>query len=93
MLLFAYHFREREKMKKWILVKKSDGERGNAGFKKIYQVIVEDNKVITSWGKAEETSPQGKQVKAFAFPYQANAFAYEKVEAKRTRGYEVILVA
>ncbi len=80
-------------MKKWILVKKSDGERGNAGFKKIYQVIVVDNQVITTWGKAEEVAPQGKQVKSFAFPYQANAFAYDKVEAKRTRGYELVLVA
>lgn len=78
---------------KWILVKKSDGERGNAGLKKIYQVIVEDNKVITMWGKAEEVSPQAKQVKTFAYPFLAKSYANDKVSSKLTRGYEVVLVA
>lgn len=78
---------------KWILVKKSDGDRGNAGLKKIYQVIVEDNKVITLWGKAEEVSAQAKQVKTFAYPYLASAYASDKVQSKITRGYEVVLVA
>lgn len=92
MLHYSYHLQKGEKMK-WILVKKSDGERGNAGLKKIYQVIVEDNKVITLWGKAEEVAPQAKQVKTFAWSYQAKAYAYNKVESKLTRGYEVVLVA
>jgi predicted DNA-binding WGR domain protein len=78
---------------KWILVKKSDGERGNAGLKKIYQVIVEDNKVITLWGKAEDVSAQAKQVKSFAYPFLAKAYANDKVQSKITRGYEVVLVA
>ena len=85
-------FRKGKKMK-WILVKKSDGERGNAGLKKIYQVIVEDNKVITLWGKAEDVSAQAKQVKSFAYPFLAKAYANDKVQSKITRGYKVVLVA
>lgn len=78
---------------KWILVKKSDGDRGQNGKKKIYQVIVEGNQVLTQWGKAEEATPQAKQQKSFAFPYLASAYAFDKVEAKKAKGYELILVA
>ena len=78
---------------KWILVKKSDGNRGNAGLKKIYQIILEDNKVLTQWGKAEEVAPQAKQEKTFAYPFIAKAYAMDKVEAKKAKGYEVVLVA
>ena len=78
---------------KWILVKKSEGNRGNAGLKKIYQIILDDNKVITQWGKAEEITPQAKQEKSFTWSYQAKAYAYDKVEAKVSKGYELILVA
>jgi len=78
---------------KWILVKKSDGNRGNAGLKKIYQVILEDDKVITQWGKAEEIAPQAKQEKTFAYSFLAKSYAREKVEAKMSKGYELVLVA
>ncbi len=77
---------------KWVLVKKSDGERGNNGLKKMYQVIVEDRKVITLWGKAEDNN-QAKQVKQFRYSYEAKAYAYNKVDSKVSRGYEVVLVA
>lgn len=78
---------------KWILVKKSDGNRGNAGMKKIYQVILDNDKVLTQWGKAEEATPQAKQEKTFAYPFIAKAYAYDLVNAKQSKGYELILVA
>lgn len=78
---------------KWILVKKSDGKRGNAGMKKIYQVILDNDKVLTQWGKAEEATPQAKQEKTFAYPFIAKAYAYDLVNAKKSKGYELILVA
>jgi predicted DNA-binding WGR domain protein len=78
---------------KWILVKKSDGNRGNAGMKKIYEIVLDNNKVLTQWGKAEEVAPQATQEKVFFYPFLAKAYAFEKVEEKKAKGYELILVA
>jgi predicted DNA-binding WGR domain protein len=77
-------------MKKLILVKNSDGQRGANGKKKIYEIVVVDNRVITSWGKAEELQKQQTQTKVFASSQQALWFAFDKQMAKEAKGYELV---
>ena len=50
-------------------------------------------KLLHFGGKAEEVAPQAKQIKSFAYPFLAKAYANDKVQSKLTRGYEVVLVA
>jgi hypothetical protein len=74
--------------KKWCLLKNSDGNRGLAGKKKIYEVTVDGTKVTYSWGMAEKSTRQtfvdyGKN--------ETSAFqlAMMKVNFKIESGYEI----
>lgn len=71
-----------------VLTSASQGERGQAGHKKVYEIIVDGNKVVLRWGKAEETKRQ-EQVKFFSYENAAYNFALEKKWAKVDKGYVV----
>jgi predicted DNA-binding WGR domain protein len=79
-------------MKKIVLVSKSQGERGQDGKKKVYEITVNGNVVTVSWGKAEVSARQ-TQVKRFINEYHAERFASEKKWAKLEKGYEVAFTA
>ena len=79
-------------MKKIVLVNKSEGQRGQDGKKKIYEIVIDGKKVTISWGKAEESKRQS-QVKFFGSEWSAENFANEKKWAKIERGYEVAFTA
>jgi predicted DNA-binding WGR domain protein len=74
--------------KKWCLLKKSDGTRGEADKKKIYEVIVLGNQLHTSWGMAEKTSRQ-HATQNFANAGAASQAAHTKIVEKLARGYEI----
>ena len=76
-------------MKKFILVKKSDGDRGLNGKKKIYEIVQEGTRVVMMWGKAEELNKQ-QNVKTFATERQAYWFALDKQWEKQNKGYELV---
>jgi predicted DNA-binding WGR domain protein len=78
-----------KEMKKFILVKKSDGERGQNNKKKIYEIVQEGTRVVMMWGKAEELKKQ-ESTKFFATERQAYWFALEKQMEKENKGYELI---
>ena len=90
MVKYSHTNRKGYKMKKLILVKNSDGQRGANGKKKIYEIVVVDNRVITSWGKAEELDKQQTQTKVFGSAQQALWFAYDKQWSKQAKGYELV---
>lgn len=73
---------------KWCLLKESDGARGAAGKSKVYEITVDGNAVICSWGMAEKASRQ-TSVTWFANGQAAAWGAREKVWAKEARGYKV----
>lgn len=79
-------------MKKVVLVSKSQGERGKEGKKKIYEIILEGNRVTISWGKAEAVSRQS-QTHYFANEWKALNFAEEKKWLKLGKGYELAFTA
>jgi len=74
--------------KKWCLLKQSDGARGDAGKKKVYEVRIADNVVYCEWGMAEKTSRQSSR-HIFGSAQSALRFAQEKVWSKVDRGYTV----
>lgn len=78
--------------KKWCLIKTSDGARGVAGKKKVYEVILDGTKVRTVWGMAEKDSRQ-TQVKNFFDPHYARQFAAMQVNAKIDKGYVLAYTA
>lgn len=79
-------------MSKIVLVAGSDGERGQDGKKKVYEIIVEDNFVTLMWGKAEEARRQSKRT-WFSNHSYAQMFANEKKWEKISRGYSVAYTA
>lgn len=79
-------------MQKTVLVHKSQGQRGQNGKKKIYEIVLDGNKVVLSWGKAEENARQ-TQTKWFANEVQAKWFAFDKKIQKMDKGYELVLTA
>ena len=79
-------------VKKIVLVSKSQGERGQDGKKKVYEIAVNGSVVTVSWGKAEVSARQ-TQVKRFVSAYHADKFASEKKWAKLEKGYEVAFTA
>jgi predicted DNA-binding WGR domain protein len=79
-------------MKKIVLVSKSQGDRGANGKKKVYEILIDGNKVTFSWGKAEESSRQ-TQTKMFQSAWYAEQVANEKKWAKIEKGYEVAFTA
>ena len=78
---------------KWILVKESDGHRGDAGKKKVYEIVLNGNTVTVMWGKCEDAHKQQTQVKEFANAYLATEWAEEQRHAKRKKGYNLLMVA
>jgi predicted DNA-binding WGR domain protein len=79
-------------MTKIVLISKSEGQRGQNGKKKVYEIVVEGSKVTVSWGKAEEAQRQ-TQTKFFGSEWQATNFANEKKWAKQDKGYELAYTA
>jgi predicted DNA-binding WGR domain protein len=75
-----------------ILASRSQGERGQNGKKKIYEIVVDGNRVIVRWGKAEEDTRQ-TQTKWFQSEWEAKSFATNKKWEKIDKGYELVLVA
>ena len=75
-------------MSKIVLIGSSDGERGQDGKKKVYEIIVEDNFVTLMWGKAEEARRQSKRT-WFSNHSYAQMFADDKMWEKIGRGYTV----
>lgn len=73
---------------KWALLKVSDGNRGINGKKKIYEILVEGNKVTFSWGMAEKTSRQTSVIIA-ANENMALYEAKQKLWDKIAGGYEI----
>lgn len=77
--------------KKWCLLKASDSGpmgRGQTGKQKVYEVTLDGLTLTTEWGMAEKTQRQ-RQVRTFRTQQAALAAAYEKVSAKRDRGYRI----
>lgn len=75
--------------KKFCLLKASDGTRGQAGKKKIYEVTVHGTKVTMSWGMAEKESRQTKTEEFYSDSY-ARQYGAVKVQEKMDKGYELV---
>lgn len=75
-------------MKKWALLKDSDGGRGAAGKSKIYEIVLDDNVVKTSWGMAEK-SGRARATKVFFNNNTAYAAARVKLYEKLDKGYHI----
>lgn len=78
---------------KWILVKESDGQRGDAGKKKVYEIVLDGKTVTVMWGKFEEAYGKQTQVKEFPNAFLAAEWAEEQRHAKRKKGYDLLMVA
>lgn len=74
--------------KKWCLLKESDGGRGAAGRKKVYEVTVDGTIVRTSWGMAEKATRQSEVKNVYSESY-ARQLAFMKVQEKLDKGYEL----
>ena len=78
--------------RKWCLLKRSDGARGAAGKKKIYEISVAQRgdyyQVVCEWGMAEKPARQ-TSVHTFRTGQAALFFAYEKLGSKTASGYDV----
>jgi predicted DNA-binding WGR domain protein len=72
--------------KKWCLLKTSDGARGQAGKKKVYEVTVSGTTVTMSWGMAEKPNRQTKVIRTYT-AQGATAEAMNKVYEKIASGY------
>jgi predicted DNA-binding WGR domain protein len=76
-------------MKKWCLLASSDRGpmgRGQNGKKKVYEVTVDGSTLRCSWGMAEKPQRQ-TSVQVYHSSQAAMSAAYEKVYAKRDKGY------
>lgn len=78
--------------KKWCLLKVSDGNRGVAGKKKIYEIVVKDNVVEFSWGMAEKANRQSSKLVTangqYAM-YEAKQKLWDKLASGYSLAYEV----
>lgn len=80
-------------MEKVVLVSNSQGERGNNGKKKVYEITLEGDLWVTlSWGMAEKPNRQTKKM-WFPNPYTRNYFVQEKKFEKLAKGYEIAYTA
>jgi len=86
MLNYKQRFSEGIKMEKIVLVSASTGERGQDGKKKVYEIVIDGNRVVMSWGKAEETRRQTKR-EWFTDNRFAKMFAEDKMYEKMNKGY------
>jgi predicted DNA-binding WGR domain protein len=73
---------------KWVLLNTSDGDRGQNGKQKVYEVLITGTTVTFSWGMAEKTTRQTK-VQHFWSLAAAEQAAVEQVWAKRAKGYRL----
>lgn len=78
--------------KKWVLLSESDGARGENGKKKIYEIVVKDNMLFTSWGMAEK-SVRASSTKFFSSYNAAHTEAVEKLSQKLAKGYVLAFTA
>ena len=78
--------------KKWVLLKESDGSRGDAGKKKVYEIVVKDNMLFTSWGMSEK-SVRASSTKFFSSNNAAHTEALGKLSAKMSKGYVLAYTA
>lgn len=77
---------------KWCLLKASDGNRGDSGKKKVYEVIVDENVVSFSWGMAEKSRRQNNKI-VCGSNQTARWKAFEKVQEKLDKGYVLAYTA
>jgi len=74
--------------KKFCLLKISDGNRGANGKKKVYEIVVRGNEVVTSWGMAEKSARQSA-TQVTASNQHALYVAKQKLWEKIERGYKL----
>lgn len=80
-------------MEKIVLVSNSQGDRGEVGKKKVYEISIEgDHWVVLSWGMAEKSQRQ-TQRKWFPNPYTLNTFVNDKKWEKLSKGYTIAYTA
>jgi predicted DNA-binding WGR domain protein len=80
-----------ENNRKWVLLNSSQigpMGRGQSGKKKVYEILVAENVITFSWGMAEKVQRQSQRLVCRSHQDAVRA-AYEKINAKRDRGYEV----
>ena len=73
---------------KWVLLHTSDGERGESGKQKVYEVLITGTTVTFTWGMAEKTSRQSKVVCHYS-DNAAYQTAITQVMAKIDKGYRL----
>jgi len=72
--------------RKWCLLKESDGERGESGKFKVYEITVTGCTLHCSWGMAEKANRQ-TSTRVFMTAQAASAAAFEKRYQKLAKGY------
>lgn len=73
-------------MKRWCLLKESDGNRGLIGKKKMYEIVVDGTRMTTLWGMAEKSNRQFK-TQYFSSNQGALYAAQERIMEKQDKGY------
>jgi predicted DNA-binding WGR domain protein len=73
---------------KWVLLNTSDGDRGDSGKQKVYEVLITGTTVTFSWGMAEKTTRQTK-VQTTWSEGAARQVALNQVQAKVAKGYRL----
>lgn len=73
---------------KWVLIKRSDGQRGQSGKKKVYEITICGLELRCEWGMAEKPHRQSSLSK-FHTPGGVRQAAYVKLYDKLERGYEI----
>jgi len=74
--------------KKYVLLKVSDGTRGEMGKQKVYEIAVSGERVTFTWGMAEKASRQSK-VQRFGSEQSALYHAQNQLRAKIAGGYRL----
>jgi predicted DNA-binding WGR domain protein len=73
---------------KWVLLNTSDGDRGDSGKQKVYEVLITGTTVTFTWGMAEKTTRQTK-VQTTWSEGAARQVALNQVQAKVAKGYRL----
>ena len=72
------------------LISRSQGQRGQFGYRKSYQIYLRDNGVSIWYGRAELPTYRHKNIrKTFATYELAKAWAIEQMYKKLDNGYEM----
>ena len=78
---------------KWVLLKTSDGDRGENGKQKVYEVTVSPDGTVTfQWGMAEKSTRQTKKVYTGA-EWRGRQEAIVQVNKKLDKGYRLAYTA